>query len=256
METSVSASRAAAKTICNVGSSQSAVVDHFDAFCSGRKGAGEKTESKSRKPSVIKTPTKRKTSGFTTPTKSSVGKKTPKKTPLKKDVFSPVARKILDKAKGVLTSPRKTAVSRLTSASGMSRANSARKSESGRELQQRQQQPRKQQEPRTSSSVRERSQTTDPSLESKQADDIPKEKEKESRSDRNKAKLKEICLVTLKERGVKRSDAIFTNCFTRLYTISKSFVKDLKTSQNLREAMKKIVESNVDLIVTFEKGRV
>merc|ERR1712168_840254 len=46
METSVTTSRTSGKAICNVGSSQSAVVDHFDAFCSGRKAAGEKADSK------------------------------------------------------------------------------------------------------------------------------------------------------------------------------------------------------------------
>ena len=84
----------------------------------------------------------------------------------------------------------------------------------------------------------------------------PKDKERESRSERNKKKLKEICLMSLKERGIGRKDSIFNGCFTRLYTISKSFVKDLKTSQNLREEMRKIVESNADLVVNFEKNRV
>ena len=248
METSVTTSRAAAKTICNVGSLQSAVVDHFDAFCSGRKAGGEK-DSEGRKSSIKKTPTKRKTSSFKTPTKSSLS--TGKKTPMKKDAFSPAARKILAKAKGVLTSPRKiSAASRRASASGESQSNSARKSEPGDRLQ------LKSSKSRTSSSVKEHSKTTDASQVSSQATDTLKDKEKESRSERNKAKLKEVCLLTLKERGVKRTDAIFSNCFNRLYTVSKSFVKDLKTSQNLREAMKKIVESNVDLIVSFEKGRV
>ena len=63
-------------------------------------------------------------------------------------------------------------------------------------------------------------------------------------------------MMTLKDRGVGRKDEIFNNCFSRLYTISKSFVKDLKSSQNLREEMGKIVGSHVDLIITFEKNRV
>ena len=259
----MTSSRAAAKTICNLGSSQSAVVDHFDAFCSGRR-ADEKTGLKGRRSSLKKTPTKRKASSFTTPTKSE-GKKTPRKTP-KKDVFSPAARKILDRAKGVLTSPRKSTASSRLSSNSKSHCNSARKSESV-QSQQRQQEsdPKTQaaaiktassgsanQAPKTSGAAHQAEKQSDKDS----CSNTPGDKEKESRSERNKAKLKEICLVTLKERGVMRTDPIFANCFSRLYTISKSFVKDLKTSLNLREAMRKIAESNVDLIVSFEKGRV
>ena len=89
-------------------SSQSSVaVDHFELFSVGTKtGTGDATKKKR----LSSTPPKRrKSSAFVSPKKSSSGKpRTPKKTPSKRDAFSPVARKLLDRAKGVMTSPRKS----------------------------------------------------------------------------------------------------------------------------------------------------
>ena len=213
------------------------------------------------------TPPKRRKSVFATPTKvsssHSTKQKTPKKTPIKKDMFSPAARKILDKAKGVLTSPRKapsaqlpqrpsfssqkdsraeSSVDRRPSLSNLRHSGAGSQKKDGGNSGAAENRPTGACAPADSSSRRTAS--------------VSKDTEKESRSERNKKKLKEICMITLKDRGVGRKDEIFNNCFTRLYTISKSFVKDLKSSQNLREEMGKIVQSHVDLIITFEKNRV
>ena len=293
METDVTKSRKAALKAGNTGSTKpsqsSQVVDHFDLFSVGpRGGASDGGPAKRRRLAV--TPTKRrKSTAISSPNRSSTAPvakpKTPKKTPVKKDVFSPVAKKLLDRAKGVLVSPRKSLSMNRSQQQQRQEAQPERgtpktgfgaKSErdasfsnfSGGRISGMSQR-------RMSDSASGKA-TSTPTAKTQQKDDpnaasasasvasaaaaaaasaTPKDKERESRSERNKKKLKEICLIALKDRGIGRKETIFNNCFTRLYTISKSFVKDLKSSQNLREEMRKIVESHADLVVTFEKNR-
>lgn len=214
------------------------------------------------------TPPKRRKSVFATPTKASSShstkQKTPKKTPIKKDMFSPAARKILDKAKGVLTSPRKAPSAQLPQRPSFSSQKDSRtessvdRRPSVSNLRHSGAGSQRKDGANSGAAVSEKRSSVCASadLSSRLTASVSKDTEKESRSERNKKKLKEICMITLKDRGVGRKDEIFNNCFTRLYTISKSFVKDLKSSQNLREEMGKIVQSHVDLIITFEKNRV
>ena len=284
METDVTLSKSAAAKEGAAGTNKSsqagAAVDHFELFAVGTKPNGN--DAAKRKKTLPSTPSKRrKTTSFASPTKLSAMSadkpKTPRKTPIKKDVFSPVAKKLLDRAKGILTSPRKSATPRFNAGESLEPrhltdkvSREAKTEERVSDAESRGEakgdgSDRKkgldrvrssQTESKTSRGTSQASVTSsalqnDPNV----SINTPKDKERESRSERNKKKLKEICLISLKDRGVGRNDAIFNGCFTRLYSISKSFVKDLKTSQNLREEMRKIVESHADLVVNFEKNR-
>ncbi|KAJ8020612.1 Mdm2-binding protein [Holothuria leucospilota] len=73
-----------------------------------------------------------------------------------------------------------------------------------------------------------------------------------SRSERHKRKLMEIVTKLLAERGIDKSHPSFKKCCERLYTISKGYVQDLKTSRGLYKEMLHIVSLNVDVVIKFE----
>ncbi|XP_071495664.1 mdm2-binding protein-like [Diadema antillarum] len=78
----------------------------------------------------------------------------------------------------------------------------------------------------------------------------------ESRSEKHKRKLRSIVEESLKARGISPDHACFKQCVTRLYTQTKMYVKDLKTSKGLYEEMRKISEANADFVISFELKRV
>ncbi|XP_077983141.1 mdm2-binding protein-like [Glandiceps talaboti] len=77
----------------------------------------------------------------------------------------------------------------------------------------------------------------------------------ESRSEKHKRQLRYIVDDNLKKHGVTKDHACYGQCVTRLYNLSKSFLKDLKTSHGLVKEMKNVVESNVEQVVSFELRR-
>ncbi|XP_070575277.1 mdm2-binding protein-like [Ptychodera flava] len=77
----------------------------------------------------------------------------------------------------------------------------------------------------------------------------------ESRSEKHKRRLRYIVDLNLKKHGISKDHEYYQQCSTRLYTLSKSFLKDLKTSHGLEQEMKNVVESNAAQVVTFEMRR-
>nr|XP_054758547.1 mdm2-binding protein-like isoform X2 [Lytechinus pictus] len=77
-----------------------------------------------------------------------------------------------------------------------------------------------------------------------------------SRSEKHKMKLRSIVEETLAAKGIDSSHVCFKPCVTRLYTQTKMFVKDLKSSKGLYDEMRKIAEANADFVITFEQNRV
>ncbi|XP_065065068.1 mdm2-binding protein-like isoform X2 [Rhopilema esculentum] len=85
-------------------------------------------------------------------------------------------------------------------------------------------------------------------------DDSTSTANKETRSQRHQRRLRIICEGTLQKYGkIDKKDPVFERCVTRLFTLCKSFLKDLKTSEGLTAEMKRIAKCNVLQVVEFEK---
>ncbi|CAI8044004.1 Mdm2-binding protein [Geodia barretti] len=77
----------------------------------------------------------------------------------------------------------------------------------------------------------------------------------QSASDRgkaNKKKLEQIVVGALKRQGMKRDHVCFRKCYTRLFNLSKSFLKDVRSSQDLVSEMHRVVDFNVSQVIDFE----
>ncbi|XP_052061310.1 mdm2-binding protein-like [Mytilus californianus] len=86
-------------------------------------------------------------------------------------------------------------------------------------------------------------------------DSITSQKLKESRSERHKRRLQEIVHSVLKQQGVDKDSSIYQACATKLFKVTKLFVMDLPTSQNLKEEMKNIAEGQVQQVINLESRR-
>ncbi|CAC5409167.1 unnamed protein product [Mytilus coruscus] len=86
-------------------------------------------------------------------------------------------------------------------------------------------------------------------------DSINSQKLKESRSERHKRRLEEIVHSVLKQQGVDKDSSIYQACATKLFKVTKLFVMDLPTSQNLKEEMKNIAEGQVQQVINLESRR-
>ncbi|CAG2219185.1 unnamed protein product [Mytilus edulis] len=86
-------------------------------------------------------------------------------------------------------------------------------------------------------------------------DSISSQRQKESRSERHKRRLEEIVHGVLKQQGVDKDSSIYQACATKLFKVTKLFVMDLPTSQNLKEEMKNIAESQVQQVINLESRR-
>ncbi|XP_031572071.1 uncharacterized protein LOC116306162 [Actinia tenebrosa] len=80
-------------------------------------------------------------------------------------------------------------------------------------------------------------------------------KTKESRSQRHKRRLRLVIEKTLIERGIDKNNDLYSSCSERLYSLIKSFLKDLTSSHGLNDTMKDLARSNVDQVINFEKTR-
>ncbi|KAK3085652.1 hypothetical protein FSP39_006691 [Pinctada imbricata] len=78
---------------------------------------------------------------------------------------------------------------------------------------------------------------------------------KESRSERHKRKLEEIVTDVLVQHGIGKGDPLHAPSVQRLYKVTKLFVMDLPTSQNLKQEMRNIAEGQVKQVVDLEKKR-
>ncbi|XP_021355736.1 mdm2-binding protein-like isoform X1 [Mizuhopecten yessoensis] len=81
------------------------------------------------------------------------------------------------------------------------------------------------------------------------------EQQRVSRSERHKKKLQDIVDDVLQKNGVDRSSAIYTSCATRLFKVTKLYVMDLPTSENLRQEMRMIAEGQVQPVIDVETRR-
>ncbi|XP_071959427.1 mdm2-binding protein-like [Antedon mediterranea] len=88
---------------------------------------------------------------------------------------------------------------------------------------------------------------------SQQSEKTAQVKKGQSRSERHKRKLKYIVDNTLKSKGIAKNDVCYPGCAQRLFSLTKSFVQDLKSSKGLDQQMRNIAESNVDQVISFEK---
>lgn len=70
----------------------------------------------------------------------------------------------------------------------------------------------------------------------------------------NKKKLQDLVVTTLASNGVNKDHKKFNKCAKRLYDVSMAFLKDLKSSKGLDATMKRTVEENVKLVLSFEIG--
>ncbi|CAI8044005.1 Mdm2-binding protein [Geodia barretti] len=65
-------------------------------------------------------------------------------------------------------------------------------------------------------------------------------------------KLEQIVVGALKRQGMKRDHVCFRKCYTRLFNLSKSFLKDVRSSQDLVSEMHRVVDFNVSQVIDFE----
>ncbi|XP_060075546.1 mdm2-binding protein-like [Ylistrum balloti] len=81
------------------------------------------------------------------------------------------------------------------------------------------------------------------------------EQQRLSRSERHKQKLLDIVADVLEKNGVDPSSTIHMSCATRLYKVTKLYVMDLPTSENLRQEMRRIAEGQVQQVIDVETRR-
>ncbi|XP_041377102.1 mdm2-binding protein-like isoform X1 [Gigantopelta aegis] len=101
----------------------------------------------------------------------------------------------------------------------------------------------------TDSSVSER-------VRQKISDEDKQKLDKQSRSQRHKKKLEQIVTDVLVKHGVTKDDSIYKSCETKLFQVTKFFVKALPNSRNLGEEMRHIAEGQVTQVVDLEKRRI
>ncbi|KAK6185190.1 hypothetical protein SNE40_007478 [Patella caerulea] len=77
----------------------------------------------------------------------------------------------------------------------------------------------------------------------------------ESRSQRHRRKLEEICTRVLELNGVDKSNSIFKSCSSNLYQVTKFFVKALPNAHSLSQEMRRIAEGQVLQVIDLEKRR-
>jgi hypothetical protein len=73
--------------------------------------------------------------------------------------------------------------------------------------------------------------------------------------EKNQRVLRNLVCSTLKENGVDKSHEKFECCSKRLYQLSYTFLKDLKSSKNLEDNMKRVVTENVKTVLALELSR-
>eukprot|EP00118_Oscarella_pearsei_P014776 m.129158 g.129158 ORF g.129158 m.129158 type:complete len:723 (+) comp37964_c0_seq1:166-2334(+) len=75
------------------------------------------------------------------------------------------------------------------------------------------------------------------------------------RSERHKQRLQKVVRATLKWAKLSSKHACFKQCCQRLFDVCLGYLKDLKTSKNLGEEMKRIAKDNVQQVINFELGQ-
>ncbi|XP_078365536.1 mdm2-binding protein-like [Oculina patagonica] len=81
------------------------------------------------------------------------------------------------------------------------------------------------------------------------------DKNKETRSERHKRRLRQVVQKTLEDNGIDQDHPFYKSCTERLYSLCKSFLKDLRSSHGLNEEMKRLAKSNVQQVIDFETKR-
>ncbi|XP_044175150.1 mdm2-binding protein-like isoform X2 [Acropora millepora] len=78
---------------------------------------------------------------------------------------------------------------------------------------------------------------------------------KETRSERHKRRLRQVVQKTLEDNGIDSKHKSYQACADRLYSLCKSFLKDLRSSHGLNDEMKRLAKSNVQQVIEFETKR-
>ncbi|XP_066019956.1 mdm2-binding protein [Pocillopora verrucosa] len=95
----------------------------------------------------------------------------------------------------------------------------------------------------------------DANVEEGKASDENDVKKKETRSERHKRRLRQVVQNTLEGNGIDSSHPFYESCTGRLYSLCKSFLKDLRSSHGLNDEMKRLAKSNVQQVIEFETKR-
>ncbi|RMX56682.1 hypothetical protein pdam_00002431 [Pocillopora damicornis] len=95
----------------------------------------------------------------------------------------------------------------------------------------------------------------DANVEESKASDENDVKKKETRSERHKRRLRQVVQNTLEGNGIDSSHPFYESCTGRLYSLCKSFLKDLRSSHGLNDEMKRLAKSNVQQVIEFETKR-
>ena len=70
--------------------------------------------------------------------------------------------------------------------------------------------------------------------------------------EKNQRILRSLVYTTLEENGIGKSHEKYSCCSNRLYQLSYTFLKDLKSSKNLENNMKRVVTENVKTVLALE----
>ncbi|CAH3020437.1 unnamed protein product, partial [Porites evermanni] len=84
--------------------------------------------------------------------------------------------------------------------------------------------------------------------ETKPHQNTQEDKKKETRSERHKRRLRQVVQKTLQDNGIDSNHAFYHPCTERLYSLCKSFLKDLRSSHGLNDEMKRLASSNVQQV--------
>jgi len=95
----------------------------------------------------------------------------------------------------------------------------------------------------------------EPAVEETTSGRIKDDTKKETRSERHKRRLRQVVQKTLEDSGIDSNHEFYEPCTERLYSLCKSFLKDLRSSHGLNDEMKRLAKSNVQQVIEFETKR-
>jgi len=95
----------------------------------------------------------------------------------------------------------------------------------------------------------------EPEEQESKPDEIDEDKNRETRSERHKRRLRQVVQKTLEDNGIDSNHPFYEPCTERLYSLCKSFLKDLRSSHGLNDEMKRLAKSIVHQVIEFETKR-
>lgn len=95
----------------------------------------------------------------------------------------------------------------------------------------------------------------EPEEQESKPNEADEDKNRETRSERHKRRLRQVVQKTLEDNGIDSNHPFYEPCTERLYSLCKSFLKDLRSSHGLNEEMKRLAKSIVQQVIEFEAKR-